>query len=65
MDLQLPDWPNTHTFPCEAEFSDIHHATDARTKSIKRFLASGTTTVSWFATYMWILKNIDVESFDL
>lgn len=50
MDLQLLDWLNTHTFPCEAEFSDINHATDAYTKVIKRFLASGTTTVSWFAT---------------
>ncbi|CAO3633199.1 unnamed protein product [Mucor hiemalis] len=50
MDLQLIDWLNTHTFPCEAEFSDINHATDAYTKVIKRFLASGTTTVSWFAT---------------
>lgn len=50
MDLQLLEWLNTHTFPCESKFKDVDHASDAYTKVIQRFLASGTTTVSWFAT---------------
>lgn len=50
MDLQLLEWLNTHTFPCEAEFKDVDHATAAYTKVINRFLSCGTTTVSWFAT---------------
>ncbi|KAI8364562.1 guanine deaminase [Blakeslea trispora] len=50
MDLPLLKWLDTYTFPTESTFKDSEYAHKTYTKVIQRFLASGTTTCSWFAT---------------
>jgi guanine deaminase len=50
MELQLLDWLETYTFPCESAFKDVDYASKVYEKVISRFLSNGTTTCSWFAT---------------
>ncbi|CAM0136039.1 hypothetical protein VKS41_005576 [Umbelopsis sp. WA50703] len=50
MDLPLLQWLDKYTFPKESEFTDLEHAHNVYSKVVDRFLHSGTTTCSWFAT---------------
>ncbi|OQR82940.1 guanine deaminase [Achlya hypogyna] len=50
MHLPLLEWLNTYTFPHEAKFADLSYAKSMYTKAVKRHVANGTTTCSYFAT---------------
>lgn len=50
LDLPLLDWLMTYTFPEESKFKDVKHAERVYDAAVRRSLANGATTVSWFAT---------------
>ncbi|KAK7432609.1 hypothetical protein QQZ08_000817 [Neonectria magnoliae] len=54
----LLDWLETYTFPLESSLSDLAKARRVYTACVRRALAHGTTTASYFAT-------IDVEATNL
>lgn len=50
MHLPLLEWLETYTFPYEARFADADYARAVYAQAVRRHLASGTTTCSYFAT---------------
>ena len=60
-DLPLLEWLNKYTFPAEAKFSDIEHATQVYEKVVDRTLAHGTTTACYFATIWTESSNLLAE----
>eukprot|EP00903_Cladosiphon_okamuranus_P022459 g20657.t1 len=50
MDLPLLQWLETHTFPVEARFKDLAFARKVYQKAVRRHLACGTTTCSYFSS---------------
>lgn len=50
LDIPLNDWLNTYTFPLEAKFADIDFAQTIYEDLVDTLLATGTTTVLYFAT---------------
>ncbi|PSN46075.1 Guanine deaminase [Blattella germanica] len=49
-DKQLLDWLTTYTFPLEKKYADLNYATKVYEAIVKRTLANGTTTATYFAT---------------
>jgi len=49
-DLQLLDWLEKYTFPCEERFSDAEYAKAVCTTAVRRTLQNGTTTCVYFGT---------------
>lgn len=50
MNLPLLKWLEKYTFPCESNFKDLNYAADVYSKSVKRHMAYGTTSCSYFGT---------------
>lgn len=50
MDLELLDWLNTHTFPEESKYHDLHYAQKAYSMFVNGLLHSPTTRACIFAT---------------
>eukprot|EP00966_Prymnesium_polylepis_P312136 7212156-Prymnesium_polylepis.1 len=49
-DLQLLEWLEKYTFPCEQRFADAHYAQDVCAKAVRRTLSYGTTACVYFGT---------------
>lgn len=49
-DKQLLDWLQTYTFPLEKKYADLNYATKVYEAIVKKTLANGTTTATYFAT---------------
>ncbi|XP_069675243.1 guanine deaminase-like [Periplaneta americana] len=49
-DKQLLDWLQIYTFPLEKKYSDLDFATKVYEAIVKKTLANGTTTATYFAT---------------
>ncbi|KAJ3314996.1 hypothetical protein HDV04_004796 [Boothiomyces sp. JEL0838] len=49
-DLTLLKWLETYTFPKEAEFKSVNHASDVYSKVVGKSLKNGTTTACYYAT---------------
>ena len=50
MDLPLLEWLQRYTFPHEAKFSNLKHASMIYDRAVSNHLRNGSTTVSYFAT---------------
>jgi guanine deaminase len=56
--LPLLDWLQKYTFPLESSFKDPKKAKHAYTRCVKRTLAWGTTTASYYGTIHVEATNI-------
>jgi guanine deaminase len=57
-DLPLLDWLQKYTFPLEGSFKDSKKAKKVYTQCVKRTLAQGTTTASYYGTIHVDATNI-------
>jgi len=56
--LPLLDWLLKYTFPLESSFKDPVKANQVYTKCVKRTLAQGTTTASYYGTLHLPATNV-------